>query len=489
VIERLQPGTVIDGFRVEERVHEGGMAVLYGVSGGPAPGFPMLMKVPRLGPGEPATSVISFEIEEMVLRVLSGPHVPRFVAAGDLSRTPYLVMERVEGRSLKEWSDRAPIPPDEVARLGAALATAVHALHLQEAIHLDLKPANVLVRPDGTAVLIDFGLAHHAHYPDLLAEELARPIGSAPYISPEQIVGLRSDPRSDLFAIGAILYELATGRQPFGSPTSEGGLRARLYRDPIPPRALVKDVPPWLQEIVLRCLEVDARQRHPSAAQLAFALQHPDEVAVGERGARLRTAGPLVRLRRWVKAAGYEPAPVPRPSEQIAGAAIVMVAVATAHGDEAQHQALREAVGRVMAMEGEARLACVTVIRPPPELGGSALDDTATSHRIRQLVQLRHWAEPLRLDPARVSFHVLEGSDAADALLRYARVNAVDHVVIGAPPRDAPMRGMLASVSTGVAPEAAPEPLQLFRLLGTVSTKVALEAPCTVTVVRPRAAR
>jgi nucleotide-binding universal stress UspA family protein len=140
-------------------------------------------------------------------------------------------------------------------------------------------------------------------------------------------------------------------------------------------------------------------------------------------------------------------------------------------------------------MEGEARLACVTVIRPAPELGGSALEDTATSHRIRQLVELRHWAEPLRLDPARVSFHVLEATDAADALLRYARVNAVDHVVIGAPPRDAPMKGMLASVSTGVAPEAAPEPLQLFRLLGTVSTKVALEAPCTVTVVRPRAAR
>jgi nucleotide-binding universal stress UspA family protein len=489
VIERLQPGAVIDGFRVEERVHEGGMAVLYRVSGGPEPGFPMLMKVPRLGPGEPATSVISFEIEATVLRVLSGPHVPRFVAAGDLSRAPYLVMERVEGRSLKEWSDRAPLAADEVARLGASLATAVHALHLQEAIHLDLKPSNVLVRPDGTAVLIDFGLAHHAHYPDLLAEELARPIGSAPYISPEQIVGLRSDPRSDLFALGAVLYELATGRLPFGSPASEGGLRARLHRDPVPPRAIVKDVPPWLQEVVLRCLEVDARQRHPSAAQLAFELSHPAEVAVGERGERLRTAGPLVRLRRWVKAAGYEPAPIPRPSEQLAGAAIVMVAVATAHADEAQQQALREAVGRVMAMEGEARLACVTVIRPAPELGGSALDDTATSHRIKQLVQLRHWAEPLRLEASRISFHVLEASDAAEALLRYARVNAVDHVVIGAPPRDAPMKGMLASVSTGVAPEAAPEPLQLFRLLGTVSTKVALEAPCTVTVVRPRAAR
>lgn len=485
----LEPGTVLDGFRIEGLVHTGGMALLYRVTGGPEPGFPMLMKVPRLGPGEPATSVISFEIEETLLRALSGPHVPRFVAAGDLSATPYLVMEEIEGRSLKEWAERAPLPADEVARLGAALATAVDALHVQEAIHLDLKPSNAIVRPDGQVVLIDFGLSHHAHYPDLLAEEFARPIGSAPYISPEQIVGLRSDPRSDVFALGAVLYELATGRLPFGSPSGQGGLRRRLHRDPVPPRAVVPAVPKWLQEIVLRCLEVDARHRYPTAAQLAFALANPAEVAVGERGERLRTAGPLVHLRRWVKAAGYEPAPVERPSEQLAGASIVMVAVATHKLDAREADALREAVRRVLAMEGDARLACVTVIRPASELGGSSEADTATSQRIKHLVQIRHWAEPLRLEAARISFHVLESTDAAEALLRYARVNAVDHVVVGAPPREVAMKGMLGAVSTDVAPEAAPEPLQLFRLVGTVSTKVALEAPCTVTVVRPRAAR
>jgi nucleotide-binding universal stress UspA family protein len=485
----LEPGTILDGFRIEGLVHTGGMALLYRVTGGPEPGFPMLMKVPRLGPGEPATSVISFEIEETVLQAISGPHVPRFVAAGDLSRTPYLVMEQIEGRSLSEWAQRAPLEPEEVARLGAALATAVHALHVQEAIHLDLKPSNIIIRPDGQAVLIDFGLAHHAHYPDLLAEEFARPIGSAPYISPEQIVGLRSDPRSDLFALGAVLYELATGRLPFGSPSGERGLRARLHRDPIPPRALVPRLPGWLQEIVLRCLEVDARRRYPTAAQLAFALANPAEVAVGELGERLRTAGPLVRLHRWVKAAGYEPAPIPRPTDQLALASIVMVAVATHKLDAREADALREAVRRVLAMEGDARLACVTVIRPPSELGGSSEDDTATSQRIKHLVQLRHWAEPLRLEPARLSFHVLEAGDAAEALLRYARVNAVDHLVIGAPPREVPMKGMLGAVSTDVAPEASPEPLQLFRLVGTVSVKVALAAPCTVTVVRPRAVR
>lgn len=284
------------------------MGVLYAVSGRD-PGFPLLMKVPRLGPGEPGEAVLTYEMEQTVLGALRGPHVPRLVAAGDVAEQPYLVMERVEGRSLKEWSDRAPLPAAEVARLGAAVATALHALHEQEAVHLDLKPSNVLLRPTGQAVLIDLGLAAHAHYPDLLAEELRRPIGSAPFISPEQVLGIRGDPRSDVFALGVILYELATGQLPFGAPTSPAGLRKRLFRDPVPPRALQPTVPPWLQEVVLRCLEPDARARYASAAQVAFDLVHPDQVALTERAGRLRRRAGLRELLRWLRAAGLEPTP------------------------------------------------------------------------------------------------------------------------------------------------------------------------------------
>src|SRR5512137_2956524 len=103
----LEIGTMLDGFRIEEQVHSGGMAVLYRVSGPPS-AFPLLMKVPRLGHGEPASSLISFEVEQMVLEALEGPHVPRFVAKGDLTQVPYIVMEQVEGRSLADWVGRAP---------------------------------------------------------------------------------------------------------------------------------------------------------------------------------------------------------------------------------------------------------------------------------------------------------------------------------------------------------------------------------------------
>jgi eukaryotic-like serine/threonine-protein kinase len=466
VTELPSPGDVVDGFRVGERVHAGGMGVIHRVvASGADPGFPLLMKIPRLGHGEPATSVISFEVEQMVLAALRGAHVPAFVAAGDLERLPYLVMEEIAGPGLAERAGTPPSAPEEAARLGAAVATALHAIHQQDAIHLDLKPSNVLFRPSGEAVLIDFGLAHHAHYPDLLAEEYRRPIGSAPYISPEQIVGARNDPRSDVFSLGVVMYELLTGALPFGAPTSAGGLRRRLYRDPAPPRALVPAGLEWLQEVVLRCLEPDAARRHASAAQVAFELSHPESVTLTDRARRLRRSSPLTVAKRFVLAAGFEPAPLELPSSQLARASIVLVAVATQHDNARQFEALRAAVRPLLAGQAGRRLACATVIKPTPELGGSRQEDTAARRRLEHLAILRHWAEPLGLPAQQVSFHVLEAGDASAALLDYARTNAVDHVVIGAPPPDVPLRG----------------------LLGTVSTKVALEAPCAVTLVRPRA--
>jgi serine/threonine protein kinase len=254
----------------------------------------------------------------------------------------------------------AGLPEALAARLGAGLAVALHDLHHQEVVHLDVKPSNVIVRPDGGVVLVDFGLARHAHYPDLLAEELRHPVGSPPYMAPEQVLGLRT------------------------------------------------------------------------------------------------------RRRRFVRAAGSEPRDGARPTAQLLRAPIVLVAVATVRPDEERFEALRQGVRRFVASEGDARLACVAVIPPPPGLGSSG-DDTPTRRRIRHLVLLRHWAEPLHLPPERISTHVVEAADAGEALLAYARANPVDHIVIGAPPEAVPPAGRGA----------------------TVALRVAAAAPCTVTLVRP----
>jgi eukaryotic-like serine/threonine-protein kinase len=467
----LEPDTEIDGFLIGECIHAGGMAHIYRVryaQAGRDPQFALAMKVPRMTGSDGAETLVGLEVEHQMLQVLSGPHVPRFVAAGDLSRLPYLVMEYVPGRTIQDWLDAARLDrrrpaAQDIARLGAALALAAHSLHLQDAVHLDIKPANVIIRADGSAVLIDFGLSWHGHYPDLLAEEMRVAIGSPPWIAPEQVVGVRGDPRSDVFAIGVVLYELATGELPFGDPQTRGGLRQRLWMDPIPPRVLAPATPPWLQEIILRCLEPEAAQRYASAAHLAFDLANPDQVQVAERGNRTRRTSSWVHFKRWLKAAGMHYHPSPLPSTEIDQVPIVMVAVPWQDASDATLYSLRRAAARSLGIRPGARLACVTVI------GSGAVDATDRErsevqlHR-RQLQALRQWTQGLELEGHQVSFHVLEGSDAADALVQYARGNNVSLMILG----------------------AATHGLKMQRLIATVPMRVAMQAPCSVMLVKQK---
>jgi len=461
IATELEPGALVDGFRIESRLHAGGMAVIYAVSRSDLP-MPAVMKIPRLGQGESSASVVSFEVEQMVLETLDGGPVPRVFALGEIVREPYIVMERVSGQPLSALTPPLALP--ELVRTGIALAHAIQQLHERDVIHLDLKPANVMLADDGRAVLIDLGLAHHAHLPDLLAEEFRRPLGSAPYISPEQVLGIRNEARSDLFALGAILYELATGELPFGMPSSQAGLRKRLHERPLPPRRRVPTLPEALQEVILHCLEADPERRYASAAQVAFDLQHLDQVEITDRGRAQQRPGMFGRLRNWVTGMGMEPETLATPAARVHEAPIIMVAVATAYTNEAHQQSLREAAGRFAAAIPGARIACVTAVRPPPSMGGD--DDALSAPRVRilQLQQLRHWAEGL--PSARLTFHVLENSDAADALLEYARANHVDHILLGAPPPDLIGRSLLPPVAE----------------------RVMNEAPCSVTVVRARIA-
>jgi nucleotide-binding universal stress UspA family protein len=472
----LESGQVIDGFRVEELLHQGGMAVLWRASrvdpSGSGATQPLILKVPRVPGSDDPTAIVGFEVEQMILPMLGGVHVPRFVAKGDFTRQPYIVMEHVGGHSLKARLDAAPLPLDEVVSIGARVATALHDLHRQHLVHLDLKPSNIMFRASGEAVLIDFGLSHHDQLPDLLEEEFTLPLGTGPYMSPEQVQYVRNDPRSDLFALGVILYHLTTGARPFGSPGSVRGLRQRLYRDPLPPRALRPDCTPWLQEIVLRCLEVNPARRHQTAAQLAFDLQNPDQVPLTERAGRMERSGRLTMLKRWFGAFGAHGVTAGSVREQTGRSPILLAAVDIGGAEPALLDAVRAAVQRLLQTEPGARLACLTVMK----LNRVAMDELTeadgSSRHLNLMVQLKHWARPvakaldlMREDQAgRVTFHVLEAPDAADAIIEYARKNQVDHIVMG------------ARSSGG-----------LRRYLGSVSAEVVTQSNCTVTVVRAAA--
>lgn len=460
----LTPELVIDGFELIAPLHEGGMATLWRVTH-PDHAMPLLMKLARIGYGEAATQIVGFEVERMILPQLRGPHVPRFVAAGDHHDQPWLVMEHLAGDTLRPLLDNAPLPPQQVAELGALAATAIHALHQQEVIHLDIKPSNLLRRPDGSVALIDFGLSHHAHLPDLLDEQFRVPIGTAPYIAPEQVLGVRDEPRSDLFALGVTLYHLATGERPFGNPGSPAGLRRRLYRDPVPPRALRPEIPRWLQEVILRCLEVDPDARHATAAQLAHDLQHPEQVPLTARADRSHRDGRAAVIQRWWKNFGREREPRRAVTDHLDQAPLLMVAVDLKHEDAALCAALRGTLQRIVSTFPHSRLACITVMRTARIGLDSNLDSEGRNRHVKRLIALRDWVRPLGLDEHRITVHVLEHSDPAHALLDYARDNGVDHLIMGA-------RGV-----TGVR-----------RILGSVSARVVAEAPCTVTVVRAPAA-
>jgi len=460
---RLNPGTVIEGFRIDDLKHTGGMAHLWSVTR-EDDGAGFLMKTPVIYEGEDPAAIVSFEMEQMIMPRLKGPHVPRHIANGDFSKQPFIVMELLAGETLLSSLPKLPLPPDAVAELGARIADALQSLHGQGVVHLDVKPSNIMFRPGGEAVLIDYGLAHHRALPDLMQEEFRLPYGTAPYMAPEQVMGIRNDHRSDIFALGALMYFFATGTRPFGDPQRLKGLKRRLWKDPVPLRRLNPTVPAWLQEIVLRCLEVKAGRRYPSAAQLAHDLRHPGQVTLTARAEKLEQDGFFAVLKRR----GESPMSLidDPPSRQAEASDAPIVSVAVNLDDMTPELAdkLRRTALRILERSPQARLAVLNILKLNRIALDQTLDEQGNNKHVQRLVGLKDWARPLPLDQGRVTFHVLEAIDPADSILDYARLNNVDHIIMGARANSA-----------------------MRKILGSVSAKVAAEAPCSVTVVRNRA--
>jgi serine/threonine protein kinase len=459
---RIETGATFDGFLIGERIHRGGMASLWAVTH-PDHAQQLLMKVPAMSEGVDPAAIVGFEMEEMILPRLSGPHVPRYIAQGEFEVQPYLVMERIPGPSLLPMLTQLPLPWSTVAALGRRIATALDDLHRQHVVHLDVKPSNLLTRPTGDMVLIDFGLSHHDELPDLMGEEFRLPYGTAPYMAPEQVLGHRRDPRSDQFALGVLMYFFLTGVRPFGDPQRLSGLKRRLWRDPVPPRRLLPECPPWLQEVILRCLEVHPAWRFPTAAHLAVALQHPDQVKLTARSAKLKQDPFTTVLRRRFSDAPQALPKAKTPTRHDGDAPILAVAIDLSPEAAPIAETLRTMTARMLTTLPGARVACLNVLKQGRITLDQTLDAQGRNIHHQRLVELRNWAIPLELEEGRISYHVLESPDPASAILQYANANHVDHLVIGA--RASSLRRSL---------------------LGSVSSQVAAQAPCTVTVARSR---
>ena len=459
---RPYPGMEIDGFRLVEKLHEGAFAKIWEVTHPDHP-TPMVMKVPIIMDGFDAPTIVGFEVEQMIIARLSGPHVPHVMGMGDFSVMPYIVTEKIEGGSLLSVFESAPLPLSDLIKTAVQIVQAVDELHRQNVIHLDLKPENLMRRhSSGETVLIDFGLSRHDHLPDLLAEEFSIPMGTYPYIAPEQYLGCRDDLRSDLFAVGVMIYELVTGKLPFGMPLKLKGVRKRLWRDPVPPRALRPEVPEWLQEIILRLLEVDPKHRYQTAAQIAFDLTHPLQVQLTPRALKVRQDSLRTVFHRWREMRKIRRFAAPDSvANQLVSVPIICVAVDLSPENEQLAEILRVSVQRMLVTQPDARIACLTVLKTARIRIDQTTDDEGNNLHVARLVALRAWAVGIDLPGERLTFAILDGPDPGSVIIDYATANQVSHIVMGA-------RGHSTA----------------RRFLGSVSAKVVAEANCSVTVIR-----
>ena len=246
-----------------------------------------------------------FEQEAQAAAALNHPNILAIHQFGSLEGTPYLVSELLEGGTLREQLQHGPLPVRRAIDYGVQIAQGLAAAHEKGIVHRDLKPENLFVTRDGRVKILDFGLAKlapsardagdatltHATDPGLV-------MGTVGYMSPEQVRGAAVDHRSDIFAFGAILYEMLAGRRAFAKTTSAETMTAILHEDPPTVSQIAMATPPGLQRVVHRCLEKHPEQRFQSASDLAFALEALSDSgatsAIGIAAPESRAARPLL---------------------------------------------------------------------------------------------------------------------------------------------------------------------------------------------------
>lgn len=250
--------------------------------------------------------VARFRQEALATAQLSHPNIVTVYDAGTDRHSPYLVMELVRGRTLAHLiRTDGPLAPAEAARIGADIADALAAAHAKGIVHRDVKPANVLLAPGGRVKVTDFGIARTLGSGSLTRVGMV--LGTPSYLAPEQARGEPADARSDLYALGCVLYEMLTGAPPHVGDSAMVVAAQHLHANPPPPSALAPGVSPPMDESVMRALAKDPRDRFASATEMAGSLRRSAASTSGGGGPAL-PAGPTDVIER-VSTAELEPAP------------------------------------------------------------------------------------------------------------------------------------------------------------------------------------
>jgi serine/threonine-protein kinase len=290
----VQAGQQLDHYNIESVLAHSGMATIFRGTDSRT-GQRVAIKVPHMEAESDVTFFERFRREEEIGQKLEHPGIAKVFRNDDRSRT-YIAMEWVEGKPLRLlMAEQHKLDAERAVRITLRICEALAYIHDHGVIHRDLKPENIILDADDNIKLIDFGIAGKAGARRLTFGKFSNTMGTPDYISPEQVKGKRGDARSDLFALGVILYEMLTGRTPFEGPNPLAIMNDRLMNDPVPPRKIDRSISPQLQKIIYRAMERNPDKRYASARDLAYDLEHQDEVSAIEK-----TDEPQVhRLHSW----------------------------------------------------------------------------------------------------------------------------------------------------------------------------------------------
>jgi len=301
----LQVGDQFDHYEIMSHVAQGGMADIY-IARDLMGGEEVALKIPnRMMIGDPA-QFERFQRELTVMRTLDHPAIQKGLSSGQFNRTPFLVTAWVNGTSMRDLIIKdAPFPPDKAIALIRKIADGMAYCHEHDVVHRDLKPENVLITTEGQPVILDFGLALTKEGRRVTYANLSGTAGTPDYMAPEQVEGQRGDIRTDIYALGIMLYELLAGKVPYSGDNTMA-VMAQQLRGAVPRLDKeVKGISPQLAAVVARAIQKSPDDRYATMRDFIEALDHPEnaDITVLDKITGAATRVPFWRTQAFVAVA------------------------------------------------------------------------------------------------------------------------------------------------------------------------------------------